>query len=209
MEKKTLILHDTFLYKWGWERLIMMMWKSLDADIASWFFDENSFDLRKNGFNWKMIEISSPIFKKGFRHLKLKFAFLFKTNFLKDYDYVIFSWDCASAVRNCLPNTKKIMYCHTPPRYLYDQHERYANRFNPFMKVIFKISCSVFKYLYEKDIKKFDLILTNSENTKKRIKEYLGLESEIVYPPVDTEEFTFQEQEWYYLSFARLSENKE
>ena len=48
-----------------------------------------------------MIEVSSEIFAKGFRHIKLKFAFLFKTKFLKEYDTVIFSGDSISAVRNC------------------------------------------------------------------------------------------------------------
>jgi hypothetical protein len=38
-----------------------------------------------------MIEVSSETFKKGYRHLKLKQAFLFNTKFLADYDTVIFS----------------------------------------------------------------------------------------------------------------------
>jgi hypothetical protein len=72
-----------------------------------------------------MISVSSEIFKKGFRHIKLKIAFLFKTKFLKEYDTVIFSGDSISAVRNCKKTTKKIYYCHTPPRYLYDLNELY------------------------------------------------------------------------------------
>jgi len=115
MKNKTIILHDTFLYKWGWERLILMMGKALEADIATWFFSKGSFDLRKEGFTWKMISVSSEIFAKWLRHIKLKWAFLFKTKFLSDYETVIFSWDCISAVRNCRRNTKKVYYCHTPP----------------------------------------------------------------------------------------------
>lgn len=207
-DKKTIIVHDTFLYKGGWERLIMMMWKALGSDIASWFFDKNSFDLRANWFKGKMIEISSSVFKKWFRHIKLKMAFMFKTGFLKDYDYAIFSWDCASAVKSCKKDAKKIMYCHTPPRYLYDQHERYASRFNPLTKPIFKAACVVFRYLYEKDLKKFDKILTNSKNTQKRLKDYIWVDSDILYPPVDMSEFKPKESKDYYLSYARLSEIK-
>ena len=48
MKNKIIILHDTFLYKWWWERLIMMMAKALEADIASGFFSEGSFNLRKS-----------------------------------------------------------------------------------------------------------------------------------------------------------------
>lgn len=206
--KKTIILHDTFLYKWGWERLIMMMWKALKSDIASWFFSAGSFDLRKEWFEWKMISLSSEVFKKWFRHLKLKYAFLCKTGFLKDYDNVIFSWDSISAVRNCRKDTKKIYYCHTPPRYIYDLHDLYLKKVPFLLKPAFKLFCFFFKTLYERDIKKMDLILTNSKNTQKRIKKFLWLDAEILYPPVDLELFKYLEQKDYYLSFARLSDAK-
>lgn len=206
--KKTIILHDTFLYKWGGERLILMMGKTLGADIATGFFSKGSFDLRKEGFTGKMIEVSSEIFAKGFRHLKLKWAFLTKTKFLKEYDTVIFSGDCISAVRNCNKNTKKVFYCHTPPRYLYDLKHIYLGKLPFYMRPIFHIVSYFFKKMYERDIKQMDVILTNSRNTQIRIKKFLGLESQILYPPVNLSEFTNKWQKDYYLSFARLSDAK-
>lgn len=205
MNNKIVILHDTFLYKWWWERLITMMWKVLNADIASGFFSEGSFDLRKEWFQWKMISVSSEIFKKWFRHLKLKWAFLFKTKFLREYDTVIFSWDCISAVRNCTKKQKKIYYCHTPPRYIYDLNTLYLKKINFLVRPFFKLWFAIFKFLYERDIKKMDLILTNSQNTKDRIKEFLWIDAEILYPPVDLKEFKYKWQWDYYLSFARIS----
>jgi len=206
--KKTIILHDTFLYKWGWERLIMMMWKVLKADIASWFFSKWSFDLRKEWFTWEMIPVSSEVFKKWFRHMKLKIAFLFNTKFLENYDNVIFSWDSISAVRNCNKNSRKIYYCHTPPRYIYDLHELYLNKVPFLIRPAFKTFCFFFKKMYEKDVKKMDLILTNSINTQNRIKKFLWLDSVVLYPPVDLDLFKFISQKDYYLSFARLSDAK-
>lgn len=206
--KKIIILHDTFLYKWGWERFVMMMAKTLKADIASWFFSKWSFDLKKEWFDGKMIPLTTEVFKKWFRHLKLKFAFLFKTKFLKLYDIVIFSWDSISWVRNCNKNQKKIYYCHTPPRYLYDLNDLYIKKVKPIFRPFFKVWFYIFKFLYERDIKKMDLILTNSENTKKRIKSFLWLDSYIVYPPVDLDTFKFISQKDYYLSFARLADAK-
>ena len=208
MDKKTIILHDTFLYKWWWERLILMMAKGLDADLASGFFSSWSFDLRKEGFKWKMISVSSEIFKKWFRHIKLKYAFLFNTKFLKDYDTVIFSWDSISAVRNCQENTKKIYYCHTPPRYIYDLHSLYFKKVPLLLKPFFKLFCFIFKKMYERDVKQMDLVLTNSINTQKRIKNFLWIEAKVLYPPVDMSEFKFKWQWDYYLSFARLSDAK-
>lgn len=205
---RTLILHDTFLYKWGWERLILMMWKALSADIASWFFSPWSFDLRKEWFTGNIITVSSEIFAKGFRHIKLKWNFLFSTKFIKQYDTVIFSWDCISAVRNCRKDTKKIYYCHTPPRYIYDLHDLYLKKVPVYLRPFFKVACKIFRYLYERDLSKMDLVLTNSENTRIRIKRFTWRESQVLYPPVDTKRFTSFWQKWYFLSFARLADAK-
>lgn len=208
MKNKIIIMHDTFLYKWGWERLILMMAKALNADLASWFFSKWSFNLRKEWFKWKMISVTTETFKKWIRHIKLKLAFLFKTGFLKKYDTVIFSWDSISAVRNCNKNQKKIYYCHTPPRYIYDLHDLYLKKVPYLLKTAFKIFSFVFKKMYERDVKKMDLILTNSINTQKRIKKFLWLDSVVLYPPVNLDEFKYIETWDYYLSFARLSDAK-
>jgi len=208
MIEKIIIMHDTFLYKWWWERLILMMAKSLNADLASWFFSKWSFDLRKEWFKWKMISVSTEIFKKWFRHIKLKHAFLFNTKFLKKYNTVIFSWDSISSVRNCSNNAKKIYYCHTPPRYLYDLRDIYLQKVPYILRPAFNLLSYFFKKMYETDINRMDLILTNSENTKKRIKDFLWLDSIVLYPPVDLNEFEFKSQSDYYLSFARLSDAK-
>jgi hypothetical protein len=44
---KILVLHDTFLYRGGGERLILMIANALKADIASGFFSSGSYDLRE------------------------------------------------------------------------------------------------------------------------------------------------------------------
>ena len=207
-DEKIIILHDTFLYKWWGERLILMMWKTLKADIASWFFSSWSFDLRKEGFVGKIIPLGSEVFKKGLRHLKLKYQFFFRTKFLKNYNVVIFSGDSLSAVRNCSKNTLKIYYCHTPPRYIYDLHELYKKKVKWYLLPFFTLWCTIFRFLYEKDIAHMDIILTNSKNTQARIQKFLGYNSTVLYPPVDTKKFIFLWQKSYFLSFARLADAK-
>lgn len=206
--KKILILHDTFLYKWWWERLILMMWKALNSDIASGFFSKWSFDLRKEWFTGKIIPVSSEVFTKGFRHIKLKMSFLFSTKFVSNYQSVIFSGDSISAVRNCGKETKKIYYCHTPPRYIYDLHTLYLKKVPLYLRPFFKLACQLFKFLYERDISKMDIILTNSINTQKRIKKFIGYDSQVLYPPVDTSRFVYKWNQGYFLSFARLADAK-
>lgn len=208
MKNKILVFHDTFLYKgWG-ERLIIMMGKALKADIASWFFSLGSFDLRKEWFRGKCISVSSEVFTKGVRHIKLKLAFMFQTSFLKEYKTIIFSGDSISAVRNCHKDSKKIYYCHTPPRYLYDLHHLYLQKVPWYLRPIFRLLCVLFRYLYEYDISKIDIIITNSKNTQSRIQDFLGYSSHVLYPPVDTQKFYEAKSQWYYLSFARLADAK-
>ena len=62
--------------------------------------------------------------------------------------------------------------------------------------------------MYERDIRKMDLVLTNSKNTQTRIKNFLWIDAKILYPPVDVDVFKYIEQQDYYLSFARLSDAK-
>ena len=184
------------------------MAKALKSDLASGFFSSGSFDLRREWFEWKMIAVSSEVFKKWLRHLKLKYAFLFKTNFLQEYDTVIFSWDSISAVRNCKKNTKKVYYCHTPPRYLYDLNDLYLQKIPMYLRPFFRCMFYVFRKSYERDIQKMDLVLTNSKNTQARIKKFLWIHSQVLYPPVDLEQFKYLSTQDYYLSFARLSSAK-
>ena len=94
MKNKTCILHDTFLYKGGGERLILMMAKTLDCDLASGYFSKGSFDPKKEGFTGKMISVAKEIHKKGLRHLYLQYRMTFATLFLRKYDTVLFSGDC-------------------------------------------------------------------------------------------------------------------
>jgi glycosyltransferase involved in cell wall biosynthesis len=53
-----------------------------------------------------------------------------------------------------------------------------------------------------------DIILTNSLNTQARIKKFVGKDSIVLYPPVDTKKFTYIDTKDYYLSFARLADAK-
>lgn len=72
--------------------------------------------------------------------------------------------------------------------------------------------------MYEKNIKKFDHIFSNSKNVEKRLLDYTGMQSEIIYPPTDTHFFSpgesilpdnipFMPGEYFY-SWARLSPPK-
>ena len=102
-------------------------------------------------------------------------------------------------------NGLNVFYCHTPPRFLYDKRDYFQARFPAALKPLIALVLKVFAYLYRKTVDRMDLIITNSENTRSRIKTYLGRNSVVVYPPCDTARFQWLGQKDYYLSTARLT----
>lgn len=224
--EKTLIIHDTFLYRWGGERLVLMIAKTLNADIASWFFSTWSYNLEEQGFTGKAIPLMNQFFLQEFnwlpkklafvcknwlRHFGLRYAFYKNTSKLSsEYDTIILSGDCLTALRH-FTGKNVLYYCHTIPRYLFDQKESYRKKLPKFILPIYTILTYIFKIEYLKNLSKIDRILTNSSNSQKRLKDFTWRDATILYPPVDTDFFTptnTGEKKSYFLSFARLSKIK-
>lgn len=149
--------------------------------------------------------------KNGLRHFGLKWAFSINARRLADkYDTVIFSGDCLSAVRY-FEGKNILYYCHTIPRYLFDQKAEYERKVPKIMLHVYQVMVSIFKRSYLRDLARIERLLTNSINTQKRIKLFTHRDASILYPPVDTNYFTPPEQgqeKSYFLSFARLSSIK-
>lgn len=223
---KTLVLHDTFLYKGGGERLILMIANALEADIASGFFSPGSYDLRAQGFKWAMIPLMPQFFlheftwmprkmaficKNGLRHFGLKWAFSINARKLRNsYDTVILSGDCLSATGH-FQGKKILYYCHTIPRYLFDQREQYEQKVPKAILPLYRVMTAVFRKAYLRDLSSIKKLLTNSKNTQKRIKTFTDRDADILYPPVDTDFFCppeIPQERSYFLSFARLSSIK-
>ena len=206
--KKILILHDYFIYKGGGERLIISLAKGLKADIGTAFIAPEAFDPRKEGIKTYVLYRENFLSRlPGFRYLSVNWAFLFKTSFLKKYDVVIYSGDCLSA----LPRAKgkvNIAYMHTPPRYLYDTYSDRLKNYPAWKKLGFKAFTHLNRQRFDFLVKKLDLIITNSKNTQKRIKDYLGLDSTVVYPPGNTLNFKNLGYGDYFFSWARLFPEK-
>lgn len=188
------------------------MAKALDADLVSGFFSEGSFDPRELGFSGKMIALGKPVFAKWLRHAILKYRFIEKTRFLSEYDIVILSGNCLDAVKNIPKTTKKIYYCHTPPRYIFDFRKRYMMRFPKWLHKIADRVLDREARTYTNQLHEMNHIFTNSENVHTRLLSFCGFESEILYPPTDIEQFRMNDEKWdlqkYFLSFARLSPPK-
>lgn len=204
---KIAILHDHFLYSGWWERLVTMLAKWIWADIYTGFFNKDSLDPRSLGFEWKFTPLSEPLMKQGLRHFKMMWLFNRKTKLLEDYDIVIFSGNCIEGVSS-LKKPKKIYFCHTPPRYMFDKFKHHLKQKSWIKKLLFKLLIPILRSIYLKNLSRMDIIVSNSKCVQERLKGFTWFDSLICYPPVDTSNFIPWNSEGFYLSYARITDIK-
>ena len=202
----TVILHDAFAFKGGGERLVSILSKGLEADLAFGYKNKDSFNLNK--LSARLIDLKSESNLPFWRTFKRLYTFHQGTKFLSNYENVIFTGQNSPLAVSNHPKGKNIYYCFTPPRSIYDLKETHLATQSPLLKLVHILYSSLFQPLYEKSIHKMDLIVADSKNVQNRIQTFLGLKSIVVYPPCDTNEFRWLGQEDYYLSTARLTPYK-
>ena len=75
---------------------------------------------------------------------------------------------------------KNIYYCHTPPRFLYDQHEFYLSLIPAWQRPVLHAFNRYFRPRYEDAVRRMDIIVTNSKNVQQRIEHYLEIDAVVV-----------------------------
>ena len=110
---------------------------------------------------------------------------------LSDYDVVLS--DSASFAKGVItkPNTLHICYCHTPPRYAWDDSHKYIEEFG-LPGIIKKLVPFFMNYirLWDKEAAlRVDKFICNSNFVAKRIKKYYNREAKVIHPPVETKMF--------------------
>ncbi len=202
---KVAILHDYFAKKGGGERLVLGLAKGLKADIYTGFVDrKNTYEEIKD-FNITEIGKQLP---EGL--LTLDLMRRFSKLRLTGYDLYIFSGTmCISAVKHHKPN---LLYCHTPPRFMYDLYDRFMEETPLLKRWALK---ALIAYLKPKDqyyMRQFDKIMVNSNHVKQRLLKYYGKEvydkDDVVYSLIDLKKFKHKGQKDFYLSYGRLDKLK-
>jgi glycosyltransferase involved in cell wall biosynthesis len=208
-QSNSIILHDYFEIAEGGGRLCLILAQAQSADLCYGFkfanhpfFQHFSPTVRQHDLRCYS---SLPVWKQ----LQLSLSFANKTNFLKDYNKVMYSgFYTPLAVQNHLQGFN-LYYCHTPPRFIYDQRDYFIARLPFWQRPILEWFINYLRPRYEAAVEQMDIIVANSENVRNRIAAFLGKEAIVVYPPCDTERFVWCNQSDYYLSTARLDPLKQ
>jgi glycosyltransferase involved in cell wall biosynthesis len=202
--KQLIVLHDYFERADGGGRLSTLLVKGLNADLCYGFASLPHPFVQGTLQNPQEIDLKAQSNLPLWRQFKLARAFENNTGFLNEYETAIYSgFYTPLAVKQHLKG-KNILYCHTPPRFMYDQKEFYLQSIPFVLRPLLNAFTNWLQPRYEQAVKNMNLIIANSQNIQRRIKHYLNVESTVIYPPCEIERFYWNSQGDYYLSFGRL-----
>ncbi|MFK5893504.1 MAG: glycosyltransferase family 4 protein, partial [Pseudomonadota bacterium] len=196
------IFHDYFAISGGGEKLVLSLAEDLDWQVTGGFISQQYKQLNQSVLSYiKPLKAYS-----GFTPVQMLSLMQQWKNYKSSssgYNKVYSGVYAPLAAVNH-PDSNNILYCHTPPRFVYDKKEYYLQSLPYWQRHLFQLLINFFKKNYEQSLDNMDQILVNSKHVQQRVKNYLNKDSKIVYPPCDTKRFCWQDQGDYYLSTARL-----
>lgn len=121
-------------------------------------------------------------------------AHAFRKLDMSEYDLIISSSTAESKAVKKSPDATHICYCNTPTRYYWSHYEEFKNSFHfgPMNFLIKPMIPFFVKWMRKLDLKAstgVDYYIANSNEVKRRIKEYYGRDSTVIFPGVDTKRF--------------------
>lgn len=179
-----------------------------DAPIYTLFYDK---DATGGVFEGRTIRTSFlqkfPFVKKYHRNFPLLMPLAVEQFDFSDYDLVVSI--SASFAKGVItkPNTKHICICLTPPRFLWDDSQKFVEEFGyPFFIKAFLPPFITYLRIWDKEAShRVDEFWGISKFIQGRIKKYYGRESDLIYPPVDVSKFSIGARKGdYFLMAGRL-----
>lgn len=226
---KVAILHEMLVKLGGAEKVVENFMKLFpEADIFTLIYDE-----KKCGKIFPKSKISPQVWDLWTQKIynftgKQRFCLPHMAHAVEkldfsEYDLVICSSSGFAHGAITKPETKFVVYCHSPGRYMWDwtnEYKRDLGLFSGWKKYFLRPMIE--RMLFENRKWDFsagqrsDILIANSQNTANRIMKYYRRSSEILYPPVETARFgakisenNFQKPfEKYYIIISALTEFK-
>lgn len=128
------------------------------------------------------------------------------------YDIVVSSSHAVAKGVRTTPGQLHISYVHTPMRYAWDLQEEYLRAAGLERGPLGWAARQVLGRLRQWDqrtARHVDVLLANSRNVARRIRNAYGREAEVIYPPVDVDSFaSTARREDFYLTISRLEAYK-
>jgi glycosyltransferase involved in cell wall biosynthesis len=210
---KTALIHDHLAQDGGAEKVLQTFLEMYeDAPIFTLLYD------KKNALKYYSDhKIQASVIQKlpgGVSHYKWYLPFMpLAVEFFDLRPYNLVLSDTSSFAKGVItsPDSTHICYCHTPTRYLWSDTHQYINelKYNKWLKKIISLILTRLRVWDKSAADRVDYFIANSKTVQKRIKKYYRRDSEVIYPPVETDKFYITKNiENYFLIGCRLAPYK-
>jgi glycosyltransferase involved in cell wall biosynthesis len=204
---KIAIVHDWLTNMGGAERIIRIFHELFpDAPIYTMVYDKENMPK-----DFKEMDIRTSFIQKmpfGVKKYQLYLPFMpvaVEQFDLSEYDIVLSSSTACAKGIITRSDTLHICYCNTPMRYAWDMYHDYIKGKNVVTKYTIAFLMNYIRLWDRISADRVDYYIANSKNVASRIKKHYKRESEVIYPPVNTDYYTPGDKvEDFYLVVSRL-----
>jgi glycosyltransferase involved in cell wall biosynthesis len=198
-----ILLHDFIQVAGGAERTSQVFCREFDADLCVAQLNHDAL-VRLGGLDADVTDLGVRTHWAPLRALRCLHAFQTRTAFARRYDWAMYSGFYAPMAVHQRPGQRNLYYCHALPRFAYDLEDHYLEQLSLPVRPLFRRFTAHVRARYGKAIGRMDRIAANSRTVAERLRRYLGIEAEVIHPPLDTAGLQWMPAEGYYLSTARL-----
>ncbi|MFZ4632329.1 MAG: glycosyltransferase [Patescibacteria group bacterium] len=215
---KVALIHDHLAQDGGAEKVLKVFSDMFpEAPIYTLLYEEKNVTKY-----FKDRKIETSIIQKlpgGVKHYQWYLLFMpMAVEFfdLSEFDLVIS--DTSSFAKGVItkPDCLHICYCHTPTRYLWSDTHQYIKelKYNKWFKKIIGLVLGSIRTWDRLAADRVDVFIANSKTVQNRIVKYYRRNSTVIYPPVETENFSIidlslkKPEDRYFLAGCRLAPYK-
>lgn len=203
---KTAIVHEWFVNYAGSERVVesfVNIFPEADVFALVDFLNDEQREKILKGKRAKTTFIQNmPFANKRHRNYLPLFPKAIESLDLSKYDLILSSSHSVSKGIKKRDDQLHITYCHSPMRYIWDQTDHYLTGLKK------GIAKPVVSYLRKWDLnsaKKVDFFIANSNHIAGKIKKIYDRNADVIYPPVDVDEFALKSNKKnFYVTASRL-----
>ena len=204
-------MHDFLVSMRGADRVFLEIANLYpDADIFSPIYDEEGTEGRFAGrtVHTSFLQRLKPT-SRTFRALLPLYPAAIESFDLSGYDLVISSSSAWAHAVICDPGATHVCYCYNPFRYAWNErHRAVEERANPFARAALRTLFRRWRMWDWLAAQRVDRYLAISSTTQDRIHSYLGRDSRVVHPPVDTRRLAPGRVGDHYLVLSELVSHK-
>lgn len=205
------IVHEWFVNKAGSENVVeqfLKIWPSADLYAVVDFLKDSERDFLQGKKAKTTFVQRLPFAKTKFRNYLALMPIAIEQLDLSGYDLIISSSHAVSKGILVGPDQLHISYVHSPIRYAWDMQNQYLEESGldrGFKGFLTRCILHYIRLWDQRTANSVDYFVANSRFIARRIQKVYRRSSNVIWPPVDTDSFSFcDEREDFYLTASRM-----